>query len=350
MKWWNSQLISLNTINFNNHKAVHFAQNPVNGQKLIMANSMSPDEKFTMQGDEMMKEGHFDSAINLYRQALQINPDNYDANLNLAKTYKYKNDDKSSIPYFEKSAALAPQDLEVLTLLGEAYKNSGYYDKAERQFRKVLDIDPAYDYARRNLLDTQNFKLACTDPVRAKKEREQAAIANLHQSIKLAANHFPKGYMKDLADLTVAFDKTESMGGRSNIAQYEHFKRKTTVMDDYIYASPYIVGSYLVHEFVHAKDNDPYTSVREEQDAYRTQAEFWVKNAKNIKDPEMDFVTELYNSSPQTLDKRVAEIYRLRDKNIPEMSFNHPPSNKKSAASAGLSDSSQPIKAYDVIV
>lgn len=49
----------------------------------------------------------------------------------------------------------------------------------------------------------------------------------------------------------------------------------------------------IIHEFVHGKDNDPYTSIREEQDAYRVQAKYWVDNVKNIYDPEMDYVADL---------------------------------------------------------
>ena len=121
-------------------------------------------------------------------------------------------------------------------------------------------------------------------------------------------------------------------------------------MDDFVYANPTLVATYIVHENIHAKDNDPYTSIREEQDAYRAQCEFWLKHGQGIEDPEMDFVVGLYKKSAEDLDKRVAEIYHLRDKNIPETSYNHPPANKKLAATTSLSGSGQPLKAYDIIV
>lgn len=140
------------------------------------------------------------------------------------------------------------------------------------------------------------------------------------------------------------------MGGRANIAQYEHSKRKVSVTDEYTYADPQLTGAYVIHEFVHGKDNDPYTSIREEQDAYRVQAKYWVDNVKNIYDPEMDYVADLYKQSAKALDDRVAEIYRLRDPGIPETSYNHPPTKGKAAAFSLSSSAGKPLKAYEIIV
>ena len=97
-------------------------------------------------------------------------------------------------------------------------------------------------------------------------------------------------------------------------------------------------------------------AIKEEQDAYRAQAQYWVKNVENVSDPEMDYVANLYKQSAKTLDDRVAEIYKLRDPNIAEISYNHPPQRTKSLFA--FFDKKQtntelkitPIKAYDIIV
>lgn len=336
--------------------SVPFRQQPnlVNTQKTnepLASASVAECEKYRLKADEAQKQGYFDKAINLYKQALMYNPDDYDTNLNLAKTYKLNGDDKNAIPYFEKVEKANPADLENITILGECYKNIGQYKNAERHFLKVLKQDPNYDYANRNLLDTQNLMLACYNPSLAYKERQAAATQNLNTAISMATSFLPKNVVKNIQDVTITFAKTAKMGGRSNIAQYEHNSpdgRKISVMDDYTYANPVIVATYLTHEGIHAADKDPYTSIREEQDAYRVQAEFWVKNAKNIEDPEMNYVADLYKQSVKSLDNRVAEIYKLRDPNIAEVSPNHPPGTKMAAAAA--MNSNQPLKAYDIIV
>lgn len=332
--------------------ALPFKQAPAVQQKAIGAHSVSQDEDLRGLADEAQKGGYFDKAIGLYKEALAINPDNHEANLSLAKTYKLNFDYQNAIEYFEKAEKHNPSDIENITVLGECYKNIGQYKNAERHFLKVLKIDPNYDYANRNLLDTRNLMLACVNPQRAFKERQDAALQNLNTAIAMATGFLPKSTLKNIQDVNIMFDKTAQMGGRSNIAQYEHNggkNRKITILDEYIYANPVITGTYIVHEAgVHANDNDPYTSVTEEQDAYKIQAQFWLKHAKNVEDPEMDYVADLYKKSPQSLANRVEEIYRLRDPNIARVSPNHPPGTKKLAACGLQTD--QPLKAYDVIV
>lgn len=300
--------------------------------------------------DEYMKNGRYDKAIEYYSKSLVQDPLDNDAHLSIAKTYTYNNQYKEAIPHLEAYLKGKPNDIENITLLGECCKKSGMFSKSIEYFNKALEIEPHYDYARRNLLDAQNLKLACMDPSKARQQRYETAVNNLTQAVKIAKSNLPQGFTDDMKDVVVTFDKTSKMGGRSNIAQYEHNKRKVSVTDDYTYADPQLTGAYVIHEFVHGKDNDPYTSVREEQDAYRVQAKYWVDNVKNIYDPEMDYVADLYKKSAQTLDNRVAEIYKLRDPGIPETSYNHPPSKGKAAAYSLSADGGQPLKAYDIIV
>jgi len=324
------------------------------GAKLTVLNSAPKaksldDIELLNKAENDLQSGNFDNAINRYNNYLAKNPFDEEANLNIAKTFTYKNQPHLAIPHFEKYLAYNPHDIEHITSLGECYKKIGMYKKALECFDKAIAIEPNYDYAKRNILDTQNLQLAQINPEKARIERYNTAINNLTEAVKIAKNYLPKGYTDSMKDISICFDKTASMGGRANIAQYEHRKRKISVTDDYTYANPKLTGAYLIHEFIHGKDNDPFTSVREEQDAYRIQAQYWVKNAKNIYDPEMDYVADLYKQSVQTLDDRVAEIYRQRDPNIAETSFNHPPTSKKDKGTLAKA-AGQPLKEYDVIV
>lgn len=349
----NGKLISNITGLYNNTNKPSF------GAKLtVLSSKQSTPKAYSVsssgyakdKADSLMKNGEFLRAIEYYKTALNLDPYNADIHLNLAKTYGFNNQYKEAMPHLEQYLRQYPQDIENITLLGECYKKSGMFSKAAEYFNRALFIEPNYDYARRNLLDTRNLQLACIDPSRAQKERYDTAIENLTEAVKIAKNFFPAGFMEDMKDLTVSFDKTSKMGGRSNIAQYEHNKRKISVTDEYTYANPKLTGAYLIHEFVHGKDNDPYTSVREEQDAYRIQAQYWTQKVKDVYDPEMDYVAELYKQSASALDDRVEEIYRLRDPGIAQTSYNHPPSKGKAASYALSSASTQPLKAYDIIV
>ena len=303
-----------------------------------------------MRADEFLKDGLFQDAIKWYQKSLQIDYSDIDAHLSIGKTYSYNGQYKEAIPHIKEYLKAKPKDIEIITFLGECYKKNGMFSKSIEHFKQALEIEPRYDYARRNLLDAQNLYLQCIDPVRGRQERYDVAMSNLTQAVKIAKGFLPKGYTDSMKDILVTFDRTAKMGGRSNIAQYEHSKRKISVTDEYTYADPRLTGAYLVHEFVHGKDNDAYTSICEEQDAYRMQAQYWTKNVKDVYDPEMDYVAELYKESSKALDERVAEIYKLRDPMIPETSYNHPPQKGKKSMHKMVQSGVQPLKEYDVIV
>ena len=340
-------MISINS--FKNNYISFGEKLTVLGTQAPKASSMSADYAKT-KADEYMNSGNYDKAIEYYTESLNFDSQNPNTHLNLAKTYTYNNQFDKAISHLETYLEENPDDIENITLLGECYKKCGKYADAENCFNKVLVKEPHYDYARRNLLDTQNLKLARIDAAKAKNEKYDAALNNLTEAVKIAKNFLPKGYTNTMKDITVSFDKTSKMGGRANIAQYEHSKRKISITDDYTYADPQLTGAYLIHELVHGKDNDPYTSIREEQDAYRMQAKYWIRHVKDVYDPEMDYVADLYKQSAKALDDRVAEIYRLRDPGIPETSYNHPPVRGKAASYALSGSTGHALKAYDIIV
>lgn len=337
--------------NHNNFNNINFGSKlTVLGSQAPKARSVAYKDYARTKADEYMNNGNYDRAIEYYKQSLSVNPENYDTHLNLAKTYTYNNQYDKAVTHLQTYLGANPDDIENITLLGECYKKTGKLSDAQECFNRALSIEPHYDYARRNLLDTENLKLSLIDPNRAANERYSDAVNNLTEAVKIAKEFLPRGYTNSMKDITVSFDKTSKMGGRSNIAQYEHSKRKISVTDEYTYADPKLTGAYLIHEFVHGKDNDPYTSIREEQDAYRMQAKYWTQNVKDVYDPEMDYVADLYKQSAQALDERVAEIYKLRDPGIPDVSYNHPPTGKKAAAYSLTAPMGQPLKAYEIIV
>lgn len=316
----------------------------------IASSNIGNSQSLVEQGNSYLRVNEFDKAVECYEKAVQMSPDDLTIYLKLGKAYKGKEDYANASQSLENYIASAPDDTDATILLGECYNKQGQYVKAQAQYERAIELDPSNDSAQRSLLETKNNILNCYDPSTAIVQKRQQALNNLNQALSLAKGYLPAGYFKDMGDLVISFDKTAQMGGTSNIAQYEHGQRKITVTDNYIYAAPQLVTAYLVHEFVHAKDKDAYTSIREEQDAYRQAAEFWIQNSNGIKDPEMDYAAGLYKQSPTALDKRVEEIYTLRDPQIARTSPNHPPNSKRSAASQALSaNSGQPLKENAVI-
>ncbi len=342
---------SKNSINFASAGHTQPLKNTVPAANPILASTGIKDAKaLAEQGSGYLKTNDFDKAVECFKKSIELRPEFKETYLPLGKSYKGKEDYPNAINSFKTYLEEKPSDVDALILLGESYNASGRYSEAAIQYTKALTLDPSNDLAKRNLAESKNNSLACYDPITAINQKREQSINNLNTALTMAKNYLTSGYLKDMGDLSIAFDKTAKLGGTSNIAQYEHSKKRITVSDTYTYAAPQIITSYLVHEFVHAKDKDSYTSVREEQDAYKVATEFWIKNSNGVADPELDYAADLYNKSPETLAARVEEIYKLRDSKIASVSPNHPPSNKHLAAS-NLTElnSGQPLQNYDVI-
>lgn len=50
--------------------------------------------------------------------------------------------DRSQVGRFERCLALHPDDVELMSDLGDAYDDAGQQDRAESVYRRALDIDP----------------------------------------------------------------------------------------------------------------------------------------------------------------------------------------------------------------
>ncbi len=310
---------------------------------------MPPANTSLEEGDKALNENKYQEALNSYQKALNENSENYIVYKKIAKAQFHLKDYDSSIKNYNVYLKNSPDDAEVWIELGEVQRQKGEYNNAITSFEKALNIEPKNDLAKRSILETQNNKLSCYNPEQAYREKQDYAAQNLKTAIQIAADYMSLDYMKDLADIKIQFGKTAQMGGTANIAQYENHKGAITVSDSYIYASPIVIAAYLIHESVHAKDKDSYTSVREEQDAYKTATQFWIRNSEGIQDPEMDYAASLYKKSPASLASRVQEIYELRDPNIAKTSPNHPPYKLFKFPLSKSKAASQPIKVYDVI-
>lgn len=305
------------------------------------------------QGYKFLQVRQFDRAIAAYKKALEQNPNYAEAYYELGKTYEQMGDYSNAIFALNKQLHIDPNNFDGLALLAETYKKNGQFALATKTLEKALNLNYNNDFIKRNLEEVKNYALASSNLMGSYNLKKDQAEKNLREAILIAKEHMSKASLKKLSDINIKFDETAKMSGVPNLAQYEHKARTITITKDFIYADPKLIAAYLLHEFVHAEDNDPYTSIQEEQDAYRVQAQYWIKNSKEVKDPEMDYVAELYSKGKIELDDRVAEIYKQRDPDIAMTSPYHPPGTMGIAANTKLSDGSpnsgQPIRTYDVI-
>ncbi len=301
------------------------------------------------KGDKAINENRIEEALKFYQEALSQAPDNTEINRKLGKTYHKLKNYNLAEENFKVYLKSNEKDAEAWIELGESQRQKASYRDAKSSFETALSLEPSNDLARRSILETENNILSCYSPQRAYEEKQEYAQNNLREALRMAVEYMTPSYMQDLANVQIKYGETASMGGTANIAQYENSIKTITISNAYKYASPQVIAAYLVHESVHAKDADPYTSVREEQDAYEIATKFWIKYSNGVNDPEMDYAADLYKKSPTQLRERVEEIYVLRDPSIAKTSPNHPPEKKKFFKFSKQNAATQSIKQYNII-
>ncbi len=119
-----------------------------------------------------------------------------------------------------------------------------------------------------------------------------------------------------------------------NLAEYRYHTTQPAIRFDPALAlgRPEVLAAYWIHEGAHALDNDPFTSITEEQDGYRSKVAFWNWTKNNIsasgnapiEDTNLDYALSLWQKSSDLLDERVARHYRMRDPHMAATSPHHP--------------------------
>jgi len=91
-------------------------------------------------------QGRIDEAETAYQKAIELSP-------NYASAYQWYSQligdtdplrFQESIDLIQKAAILDPRSAIIGLILGRAYRNKGLYTLAERQFRKVIELDPDF--------------------------------------------------------------------------------------------------------------------------------------------------------------------------------------------------------------
>lgn len=276
-------------------------------------------------GDKFANEDNFNKAIYYYEKAIEKKPDYPAPYYNLAKAHEKNGNPDQTIKTYLKLLKVKPDEVEAQTLLGECYEGKGDYEKARQMYEKAAKTDPKYDFAARSLKKVDYLILRQENPEKAEKLKNQTSKKNLSKALLLVQQHASPDLARVLDKVKITFNKTDSLSGHKNIAQYEHHKEKIVITDEYIWATPEITAAYIIHETVHAKDKDGISSIREEQDAYAESIKFWISHNNGVKDPELDYAAELYKENPQKLREKVGETYRTRDASMPQFSPYHTP-------------------------
>ncbi len=87
-------------------------------------------------------ENNLAKSISYLERALQVMPDDYEANRLIGTAYGFSGAAAESIKYFSKAVQLEPKVAGAYVNLGKAYMNDGRTEEAQVQFNKAKEIDP----------------------------------------------------------------------------------------------------------------------------------------------------------------------------------------------------------------
>lgn len=94
-------------------------------------------------------QGKLDDALKHLREAVQSEPSNQDAHLELGRVLYERNDVGGSIAETEKVLSLNPKQIDALYNLGAIYANLGNPQRARSYWSRAVAIDPAADSGRK---------------------------------------------------------------------------------------------------------------------------------------------------------------------------------------------------------
>lgn len=106
--------------------------------------------ELTELGKRLQSEGRLDDAILALETAVQLRPDDADANFYIAIALKLARRLEDSIPYYARAAELRPGAAE-LGHLAMTQQAAGKFDEALSSFRRAIELDPKIDWLHSNL-------------------------------------------------------------------------------------------------------------------------------------------------------------------------------------------------------
>ena len=98
-------------------------------------------EEFKKLGNEKFKNKEYDAALELYKKALELSPDNYILFSNISAVYLKTNNGDEALNYAVKCTKLSPKWAKGWSRLGSALMLDEKNDKALIAFKKSKELD-----------------------------------------------------------------------------------------------------------------------------------------------------------------------------------------------------------------
>jgi tetratricopeptide (TPR) repeat protein len=152
----------------------------------------------TMVGHALIDNGKLEEGEKACTKALEIFPGDYRAMTGLAEAAAWRRDWEGSLAWGRKAIRVAPQNPEVLKLLGEAYEAQGKGQEAEQHFQRLDEL--AHSFPR---IYDRHWALFCAgkdrglDEALALARKDLELRQDVHAYDTLAWVSFKKGLLPE---------------------------------------------------------------------------------------------------------------------------------------------------------
>ena len=146
-------------------------------------------ETLMAQGQQMLERGAFSQAVTAFRNVVSREPDNFEAQFNLAFAYLNWGRNSNAITEFKKALQYQPRNSEIWSNLAIAYENLGQSDQSIGALYKAVQYNPGNITARINLAamyhNANHFKKAIAQykEVVAMDGSNEEALTNLSKCL-----------------------------------------------------------------------------------------------------------------------------------------------------------------------
>lgn len=103
-------------------------------------------------GTALWMNGQVADAIDTLKRAVQINPDLFEAQLNLGEIYEIAKDHSAAFNCFQQALRIKPNSPQVLVKMGRLHAAHGSSSQASTLFRQALAIQPNMESAKKGLM------------------------------------------------------------------------------------------------------------------------------------------------------------------------------------------------------
>ena len=148
-------------------------------EEFAKQNNSASSNDLLEEGKTYHNNGEYDKAIEIFKKAVELNPNDDDSWRLLGNSYNRNGQIEEAIKYYLKAAELNPDDSRNWFNLGISYSNNEQYKEAINSFLKVVELNPDDSYSWYGLGNSY-----------IKNEQVEDAIKSLLKATELNSNDY----------------------------------------------------------------------------------------------------------------------------------------------------------------